>query len=72
MAGKLFPALNGFLGGQLVLLLFLFLFEQLQFLPVKLVFILLATFITHLLSRFLVYCLTGLWGGSLILARIHP
>ena len=44
--------LGGFLGGQLVLLLFLFLFKLLLFLLDRLVLILLAIFFTHDMSPF--------------------
>jgi len=54
---RLIPALNGFLDGQLVLLLFIFLFELLLLLLVSLVFILLAAFISHCVSPFLAYYL---------------
>ena len=50
-------ALGGFLGWQLCLLLFFFLFELLLFLLFSLVFILLAAFFSHRVSPFLVYYL---------------
>lgn len=50
---KLFPALGGFLGRQLGLLLFLFLFELLLFLLVGFVFILLAAFFSHCMPPYL-------------------
>jgi hypothetical protein len=52
---KLSLALCDFFGGQLGLLLFLFLFELLLFLFVGLVFIFLAAFFSHRISPLLVY-----------------
>jgi len=53
-----FPSLGGFLGRELVLLLFFLLFKLHLFLFFSLLFILLAAFFSHCLSPFWVYYLT--------------
>ena len=69
---RLSPTLGGFLGGQLGLLLFFFLFELRLFLLFGLVFILLAAFVSHRVSPFLDVIPSQVGEGSQVLPRIKP
>lgn len=72
MVGKFLPALSGFLGGQLALLLVFLLVELLLFLLLGLFFVFLTAFFSHRVSPCIVLLQGQVGGGGQTPPRLIP